>query len=106
MPPRAAPRGDRMKAPAKTVALVRGNVTTRPAGALALGILQGTKKPSGAAGAVDRASRGAISALLASGDFAGRFLDTAVLYPKGLRAKRLILVGLGPAADLTPQRAR
>ena len=73
----------------------RGDVTRRPAGALVLGLLEGTTTLTGAAAAVDRAARGAIRALLRQGDFTGRFLETVVLYPRGVRAKRLILVGLG-----------
>lgn len=72
----------------------------RPAGALAIGVPEGAGKLAGAALAVDRATRGAVSALLAGGDFRGRPNETAVLYPKGLKAKRLIVVGLGRAETL------
>jgi len=88
------------------VLLRRGEVTARPAGALALGILEGTTALTGAAAAVDRATRGALRSLLRHGDFAGRFLETAVLYPRGLRAQRVILVGLGRARDLDAGRVR
>jgi leucyl aminopeptidase len=88
------------------LALRRGDVAARAAGAVALGLLQDVKSLSGAALAVDRAARGAISALLASRDFRGRALETAVLHPATGRAKRIVLVGLGPARDLTPQRVR
>jgi leucyl aminopeptidase len=84
----------------------RGDVTRRPVGALALGILEGTTTLTGAAAAVDRAARGAIRALLRQGDFTGRLLETVVLYPKGVRAKRVILVGLGPRASLDASRVR
>ena len=60
------------------VRLRRGDVATRHAGALALGILEGTTTLTGAAAAVDRATRGAIRTLLRRGDFTGRFLETAV----------------------------
>ena len=88
------------------VTLRRGRLATRPAGALALGILQGTATLTGAAAAVDKATRGAIRALLRERDFTGRFLETAILYPKGVRAKRVILVGLGPGAALDASRVR
>jgi leucyl aminopeptidase len=88
------------------VVLRRGNVTARRAGALALGILEGERELSGASAAVDRATRGAIRAIRKRGDFTGRFLDVAVLYPPGLKAARLILVGLGPRAELTAHRVR
>ena len=88
------------------VQLRRGDVTTRPAGALALGILEGTTTLTGAAAAVDRASRGAIRSLLARRDFTGRFLEIAVIYPRGVRAQRVILVGLGRRAALDASRVR
>jgi len=88
------------------VMLRRGELTTRPAGALALGILQGAASLTGAAAAVDRATRGAIRALLREHDFTGRFLETAILYPKGVRARRVILVGLGSRATLDASRVR
>ncbi len=88
------------------ITLRRGDIAARPTGAVALGILQDAKPPSGAAAAVDRAARGAIAALLASGDFRGRFLETAVVHPGAGPAPRLVLVGLGRAAALDPQRMR
>jgi leucyl aminopeptidase len=83
----------------------RGDIAKRSVGALALGIFEGSRELSGAALAVDRASRGSISRLLEHGDFGGRFLESAVLYPRGLAAPRVLLVGLGRAADLRPARA-
>jgi len=88
------------------VALRRGDLTTRTADAVALGILEGTKRLSGAALAMDRASRGAITRVLKTGDFGGRADEIAVVYPSAGKAKRLILVGLGPAAKLDAQRVR
>jgi leucyl aminopeptidase len=84
----------------------RGDAATRPAGALALGILEGTKAITGAAAAVDKVTGGAIRTLLRRRDFTGRFLETAVLYPKGVRAQRVILVGLGKGELLDTSRVR
>ena len=83
----------------------RGDIAKRKTGALALGLLERASDLTGAGRAVDRASRGAISRLLERKDFTGRFLETAVLYPPGLGAPRVVLVGLGPRAGLTPGRA-
>ncbi len=88
------------------VVLRRGDIATRAAGAVALGILEGERVLSGAAAAVDRASRGAIGALLRRRDFTGRAHEVAVLYPPGLGSGRLILVGLGRRGELTEQRVR
>jgi leucyl aminopeptidase len=87
------------------VVIRQGSPASRPAGALAVGWFQNGAQ--GAAGiAVDRATRGAITRLIRSRDFSGRHLEFAVLYPNGIRARRLLLVGLGPRADLTLQRVR
>lgn len=88
------------------VALKRGDITTRAAGIVALGVLEGTRTLAGAAKAVDRVAGGAISAALASKDFRGRHLENIVLYPSKGRAKRILLVGLGRARDLTADRVR
>src|SRR5437870_2939220 len=63
------------------VVVRRGDIAQRPAGAVAIGVFQGERALSGAAAAVDRASRGALTALVRSRDFSGRFLETAVIYP-------------------------
>lgn len=77
---------------------------SRALGVLAVGVEEGSRKLAGSAGEVDRATRGAIAAVLAAGDFSGRPLETALLYPRGVKAKRVLLVGLGPADARTPQR--
>src|SRR5689334_4615250 len=63
------------------ILLRRGNLATRAAGALALGIFEGEPRLGGAAADVDRASGGAIRALLKTGDFRGLWLESATLYP-------------------------
>jgi leucyl aminopeptidase len=88
------------------VKLRRGDVAARRAGAVAVGILEGERTLSGAAAAVDRAAKGAISAALASRDFTGRLLETLVLYPRGSAARRVILVGLGKRVDLDGRKVR
>ena len=88
------------------VVLGRAKVTASKAGAVGLGIVEGERTARGAAADIDRRSRGAVTALLRSRDFGGRALETAVLYPRGLGAGRLILVGLGKRAGLDAQRLR
>jgi len=83
-----------------------GNLAQRPAGALVVGLLKGERKLAGAAAVVDRASHGVLSALLARRDFGGAHAEVVVLYPKGLKARRLLVVGLGPRAGLSLQRVR
>ena len=79
------------------VTLRKSPFATRSTDVLAVAVAEGAKL-SGPALALDRATRGAVAAVLASGDFKGRLAETAVLYPKGVKAKRVLLVGLGRAA--------
>ncbi|MFN8589448.1 MAG: leucyl aminopeptidase [Candidatus Eisenbacteria bacterium] len=85
------------------VYLRRADFARRAVGMLAVGVLQGGKL-TGAALAFDRATKGALTALLKSEDFTGKHLETALLWPRGVKAKRVLLVGLGKADALTPQR--
>src|SRR5262252_8284419 len=82
----------------------RGDIAKRNAGAIVLAVLEDSKRSSGPLRSVDRVSRGSISALFEREDFRARFLETAVLYPRGLASPRVILVGLGPASELDPRR--
>ncbi len=87
------------------ITLKKSELATRAVGALAVGVLEHEKKLAGPAAALDRATGGALSALLRSGDFTGKHLETAVLHPQGLKAKRVLLVGMGVRTALTAQRA-
>src|ERR1700733_14814498 len=52
--------------------------------------------------AVDRAMRGRLRTLLSAGDFSGRLSETLLLLDvAGIRAKRLLLVGLGAKAQFS-----
>ncbi|MEO5988164.1 MAG: leucyl aminopeptidase [Candidatus Eisenbacteria bacterium] len=86
------------------ISIKKSDLATRAVGALAVGVLEHEKKLSGPAAALDRATRGALSALFQSGDFTGKHLETAVLHPPGVKAKRVLLVGMGARAALTGQR--
>jgi leucyl aminopeptidase len=88
------------------VALRRGDIATRTADAAAVGILEGQKALTGAAAALDRATRGAITHVMKTGDFTGAFEQMTVLYPPAGKAKRVILVGLGARAALGEARVR
>ena len=57
--------------------------------------------------AVDRASGGQIRAAFASGDFRGKKDQTLLLYAgRGLKAKRILLLGLGSDAELDAEALR
>jgi leucyl aminopeptidase len=73
------------------------DITSIQIDALVLGLHEGGAELTGAALAVDAATTGAVRELLTGGDFAGRVGQDAVIYPRGaLRARRVVLVGLGP----------
>jgi leucyl aminopeptidase len=79
----------------------QGDIAAIPAEVIGLGVFAGVGVPGGAAGAVDRALEGAISALLHDGDFEGKVGETFLLRTEGkLPAKRVLLVGLGEQEEL------
>ncbi|MEO5616835.1 MAG: leucyl aminopeptidase [Candidatus Eisenbacteria bacterium] len=88
------------------VVIRRGDLAARAVGLVAIGIFESERRLTGAAAAVDRASGGLVGALLKSGDFRGRWLESALLHPKGSRARRILVLGLGGSAKFTPHRAR
>jgi leucyl aminopeptidase len=85
------------------VNLRKSALAARAADVLAVGVSEGGKL-SGAALALDRATRGSVTALVRTGDFKGQPGETALIYPKGVKAKRVLLVGLGPRGAANGQR--
>jgi len=74
---------------------------------LLAGIFEGQNIAGGAAAAIDAAGRGVIKTCMAGGDFTGKLYQTLPLYPAGgLRAKRVLVVGLGREKECTPERVR
>lgn len=69
--------------------------------ALILGVFERGAQPTATA-AVDTAGKGLVGRLLKQGDFNGKAGSTLVVrHPEGIKAARLVLVGLGNAAELT-----
>jgi leucyl aminopeptidase len=90
-----------------------GQLAGVDADAIVVNLFQGVIEPTGATGAIDQALGGAITRLIATGDFTGRLNQLDVLYPgtgegagSGIAARRVILVGLGKRDDFTLDRAR
>ncbi|HEY5766073.1 MAG TPA: M17 family peptidase N-terminal domain-containing protein, partial [Candidatus Deferrimicrobiaceae bacterium] len=84
-----------------------GDLLEARADLLVVNLFEGTKRPGGATGAVDRAIGGAISAAIRDGDFAGKWGETLFLRPpKGIAAPRLLVVGLGKRESFTPDHVR
>ncbi len=69
--------------------------------ALIVGVFERGAQPVATA-AVDTAAKGLIGRLLKQGDFVGKAGSTLVVrHPEGIKAARLVLVGLGNADELT-----
>jgi leucyl aminopeptidase len=64
-------------------------------------------KLEGLLGDIDRAMKGHLSALVASGEFTGKPLETVLLhFPEGLKAQRLLIVGAGKPEKFSVQDLR
>ena len=93
------------------VEVVAGSIADQDADAVVVNLFQdlagkGRPKLGGATGALDEASGGMIAAHVARGDFKGKLGDVAVLYPDHLRAKRILVVGLGKKAEFDLDKVR
>lgn len=89
------------------IELKQGSIETEAADLIVVNLFQGVTRPGGATGAVDRALGGAVSAMIAAGDFSGRAGETALLYTRGtLPAPRVLVAGLGEASRFGPTEAR
>jgi leucyl aminopeptidase len=81
------------------IQLKQGDIVHEAADLVIVNLFQGVTHPGGATGAMDRALGGAISDVIAAGDFAGKSGETLVLYTRGaIPAGRVLVVGLGDAA--------
>ena len=85
----------------------QGDIAQAAADLVIVNLFQGVTHPGGATGAVDRALGGAISEVVAAGDFTGKSGETLVLYSRGaIPAGRVLVVGLGDAAKFDLRGAR
>ena len=90
------------------IQLKQGNIADEATDLIVVNLFQGVTHPGGATGAVDRALGGAISDVIAAGDFIGKSGETLVLYTRGgtIPAGRVLVVGLGEAAKFDLRAAR
>ncbi len=85
---------------------VQQDLLKTQADAWIVNLFAGVTEPDGATGAVDKALGGQISRLIELGEFTGKLLETAVLYPLDIPAAKVIIVGLGEPEQLTLERVR
>jgi leucyl aminopeptidase len=89
------------------VSVKQGFIQEIDADAVVVNLFKGVTQPGGATGAVDQSLGGAITDLIAGGDFKGKLGETAVLYSRGaMPAPRVIIVGLGKSEDFDLDGAR
>lgn len=87
--------------------VVQGDIVQQQTDCLVVNLFQGVTTPGGATGAVDKALDGAISGLIAGGDFTGEAGTTALLYTGGrIPAPRVLVVGLGASEKFDLHAAR
>lgn len=83
------------------LAVSQGSIVDTDADTIIVNLIEGDASPGGATGAVDRALGGAVSELIRNGDIKGKLGEVGVVYPRNaLKAKRVLITGLGPAAQL------
>lgn len=74
---------------------------------LVVGLYEDEKAPTGVVAELDQVLAGQISSLLTAGDFRAKPEQTIVVYTQGrIRAKRVLLVGLGTKAKLALEGVR
>ncbi len=94
--------------PGKPVEVVaqQGDLTTVTSDLVVVDAFEGVESFGGVTKAVDEASGGALSRILAAGDFKGKFKESVMVHPAQGGAKRVLLAGLGPVDKLTLDKVR
>lgn len=86
---------------------IQGDIARVEADCLVVNLFAGVTAPGGATGAVDQALGGAISQVIAGGDFSGEAGSSMVLYTAGkIPAARVLVMGLGEAEKFDLHGAR
>ncbi len=87
--------------------VTQGDISAFACDSIVVNLFESVTHPGGGTGAVDRALNGAISHAIAAGDFSGKSGSSLLLYTNGrIPAARVLVVGLGPAADFDFLAAR
>ncbi len=89
------------------IQVVQGNIAEIESDCIVINHFEGMTTLSAITASVDEALGGAISRLIASGDFMGKAESSALLYTDGkLPAPRVLIVGLGKAQEYTLHKVR
>ena len=73
---------------------------------LAVAVTEGADVIEEMSNVLDPALIDAVSAVVASGDLKGKLSDEIVVYGQGEQPKRAVLLGVGKADELTPEKLR
>lgn len=83
------------------------DIQSADADTIIVNLFRGVTEPAGATGAVDQALGGAVSELIANGDFSGKLGEVGVLYPRGaIAARRVLVTGLGEQEKFDLEQVR
>lgn len=78
------------------IRVAQGSIAEQEVDCLIVNLFEGVTSPGGATGSVDRSLDGAISRIIAGGDFVGKAGTSILVYTNGnLPAPRVLVVGLG-----------
>jgi leucyl aminopeptidase len=89
------------------VKVITGEITSVEADAIVVNLFEGTKKPGGATGAVDKALDGAITKLIEQGEIKGKLNEISIIHSLDKVPARIVAVaGLGKQTELTPDKIR
>jgi leucyl aminopeptidase len=88
------------------VRYVEAEAAEHPTELLAVAVPQGATAAAGHLAALDAALGGAVARVLEAGDMQGRRSDEVVLYGGGSGPQRVLLLGVGRPAELTPEIVR
>lgn len=89
------------------VKVTSGDIAKLKTDAIVVNLFEGTAKPAGATGAVDRALNSLVSRLITEGEINGKLGEMTLLHSMDrLAAARVLVVGLGKEKELSPVRIR
>jgi leucyl aminopeptidase len=84
-----------------------GDISQHPARAIVVNLFEGTKRPGGATGAVNKALGGAISQLIKEGEIKGKFNELTLIHTLDrLPSPRVLVVGLGKQQEFKLDKVR
>ena len=89
------------------VKVIAGDITSVEVDAIVVNLFEGTGRPEGATGAVDKALGGAITRLIEQGEVKGKLNEISIIHSLGKLPSRIVAVaGLGKQPELTLDKIR